>query len=252
MIDIHSHILPGVDDGPGTLEEAAAMVQMAARTGTTDMVASPHANAKFLYTPEAVAAKCRELDKAAGHVIHIRPGCQLALIGSVLDDALECPSRYTIDGAGYLLVELSARVIPAGIERILTRFQDIGVTPIITHPERNDALRRQRAHLERWVDSGCLVQVTAQSLTGSFGKPAQCAAEELIERGWVHAVASDAHDLKYRPPLLSDAYWTVSRRYGDEAARVLFIDNPAAVIAGAPVMCLKPARRRRFCLWPGA
>ena len=201
MIDIHSHILPALDDGARSLDESVAMVRMAAASGTTDIVATPHSNYEFSYDAEAVTRKVSELEQASGHALRIHRGCDFHLSASNILDALEHPNKYTINAKNYLLVEFPEMVIPTSIDGVFSRLGNRGITPIITHPERNSVLQRQLSHVEDWVQGGCLVQVTAQSLIGTFGKAAHRTAHELLEAGLVHFVASDAHDLKHRPPV---------------------------------------------------
>ncbi len=235
MIDIHSHILPAVDDGARTMEEAVAMVEMAAADGTTDIVATPHANDEFTYDVETVAAKIRELEEASGRRIRIHRGCDLHLSLSNIFDAIRNPAKYTIDGNGYLLVEFPDLMPPTGFEGALTRLRRSGITPIITHPERHGILQHRPEQAKRWIQAGCLVQVTAQSILGAFGKEAKRCSQQLLERNLVHVVASDCHDRQYRPPLLSEAYRVVAAEHGDHIGDALFRDHPAAVLAGAPI-----------------
>jgi protein-tyrosine phosphatase len=234
MIDIHAHILPGLDDGAETIDEAVAMVRMAAASGTTDIVATPHANYEFTYEPDTVNQRIRELDQACGHAIRIHGGCDFHLSAANILDALEHPAKYTINGNGYLLVEFPDLVIAPTMEGVFSQLREVGMTPIVTHPERNPALQRQTARLAAWVDSGCLVQVTAQSFLGYFGKQAARFANELMERRLVHFVASDGHDPKHRPPVLRGAYELIAGKYGGGIAEALFVKNPAAALIGGP------------------
>lgn len=125
---------------------------------------------------------------------------------------------------------------PESLDGALGRLRESGVTPIITHPERHGILQRRIGQIKAWVRAGCLVQVTAQSLLGGFGKAARRSSEEMLGLDLVHLVASDGHDLRYRPPVLGEAYRLVSAGYGEEAANALFRQNPAAVLAGEPVI----------------
>lgn len=235
MIDIHAHILPGMDDGPQTLEESLAMLEVAAASGTTDIVATPHANLQYAFDPDVVDGKIAELQKAAGGKIRIHRGCDFHLSYDNIQDALAHPARYTVNGKRYLLVEFSELLIARTTHDVFARMQAAGMTPVITHPERNSLLHRRLEQIERWVESGCLVQITAQSLLGKFGKPARDFSGELLRRRLVHVVASDAHDARRRPPRLDQAFELVARRFGPKRAERLFVVNPGAVIAGAPL-----------------
>ncbi len=251
MIDIHSHILPGVDDGAHDQEEAVQMLRMAAAAGTTDIVATPHANEQFRFDPIAAAHGVAELAEAAGGVPRLHYGCELHLTAENIDDALHFPAQYTIARRGYLLIEFSDFSIPKSTGDILTRLINAGMRPILAHPERNPVLRRQWSDLAAWVEQGCLVQLTAQSLTGRFGRTAKAACEELLKRELVHFIASDGHDLKHRPPVLDEAWEWIERRHGRDTAQRLLVDHPQAVLEGVAIDAAVPAGRRksRFAFW---
>jgi protein-tyrosine phosphatase len=230
---VHSHILPGLDDGAKTLEESLEMLRLAAASGSTDIVASPHANHEFKFDPEIVAAKLDQLRAAAAGLIRIHTGCDFHLSYDNIQDSLQHPSKYAINHKNYVLVEFSDLLIPKTTDDVFYQMQAAGMIPIITHPERNMLLQKRLDKLEDWVGSGCLVQVTAQSFLGRFGKQAKAFADLLLERGLVHIVASDAHDTKYRPPSLKEAYEYVAKQYGPGRAEMLFVKNPGAALTGA-------------------
>lgn len=250
MIDIHCHLLPGLDDGPRTMEESVAMARMAAEAGTTDIVATPHANLEFAFDPQRVAAKAAELAAAVGGIIRIHTGCDFHFSYDQIRDALAHPGKYTISGHQYLLVELPDLSIPQSAGEVLARLCAAGIVPVITHPERNRLLRSSWERLEDWVRTGCLIQVTAQSLFGRFGSDAKDFTGELLERDLVHFIASDAHDCEDRTPRLDEARDYVTRRFGMERATRLLVANPKAVLEGRPVeRPPSPARRRKGRLW---
>ena len=224
-----------MDDGPKTLEQSLEMLRLAAESGTTDIVASPHANNEFKFDPEIVAAKIDELRAAAGGAIRIHSGCDFHLSFDNIQDSLQYPSKYAINQKKYVLVEFSDLLIPKTSDDVFYQMQSAGMIPIITHPERNLLLQKRFDKLEVWVESGCLIQVTAQSFLGSFGKQAKTFADRLLQRGLVHIVASDAHDAKYRPPSLKGAYEYVWERCGEKRAGMLFAKNPAAALSGVRV-----------------
>jgi protein-tyrosine phosphatase len=246
MTDIHSHILPGLDDGAATLEQSLAMLRLAAESGTRQIVATPHASLEFSFDPAVVAAKIAELQAAAGEVPRIYGGCDLQLNFDNIQDALAHPERYSINGQGYLLVEFSDLLIVKSIEEIFARMRAAGLTPVITHPERNWLLQQRLEQLEAWVESGCKLQITAQSLFGRFGREARAFARVLLERNLVHFIASDAHDAEDRTPRLDEAFRWVESRYGRPRAEALLVENPQAALEGAEVGTPPAGRRRRW------
>lgn len=235
MIDIHSHVLFGLDDGARTLEESAAMVRMAAEHGTTDLVATPHASPRYPFRPERIAERLAEVQAAAGQAVRLYAGCDFHLSYDNIQDALAHPLKYTINGRNYLLVEFSDLLIFRNTEEIFSRLMDAGMIPVITHPERNSLLRQRIEQIAAWVENGARVQVTAQSLTGEFGRQAQEFCCELLDRGLVHVLASDAHDTQRRPPRLDAAYQWVCKHYSEALAETLCVSNPKAALAGAPI-----------------
>ncbi len=240
MVDIHSHILPGVDDGSPALETSLAMLEMAAADGITDIVATPHANHEYAFQPLVIEEKIRELSAHMGDRIRIHRGCDLHLSFDNIQDALANPTRYTINHRRYLLVEFSDLLIPKTSGEVFFRMLSAGIVPIITHPERNHLLHTRIEMLEAWVQSGCLLQVTALSFFGRFGKQAKSFGDELMRRGLVHIVASDAHDTEHRPPQLREAYAHVVATHGSAVGERLFVTNPMATLIGDPIVHQDP------------
>jgi len=240
LVDIHSHILPGIDDGAQTLEDSVAMLRLAAESGTTDIVATPHANNQFAFDPELIGAKIAEVQEAAGPVPRIHRGCDFHLTLENIQDALSNPAKYSINHRSYLLVEFSDFLIPRTTQEIFDRLFSAGLTPIITHPERNGLLHTRLDQVQSWVQNGALVQVTAGSLLGAFGRTARSIANELMNRNLVHFVASDAHDTKYRTPALREAYQHVAKTWGNSLAETLFTAAPRAVIEGEAIELRDP------------
>jgi protein-tyrosine phosphatase len=235
MIDIHCHILPGLDDGSPDLEQSVAMARLAAAAGTTDLVASPHSDLQYAFDPLLVESKIAELSEACGGVVRIHYGCDFHLHYENIQKALAEPSRYAVNHKRYVLVELSELLALKATGEILERMRSAGMIPIITHPERNGVLQHHLEKLESWVGEGCCLQVTAQSLLGRFGKKARAFSVELLQRGLVHFVASDGHDTRSRPPRLDEARDWVRGKFGASAAERLFVSNPGAVLAGEPL-----------------
>ena len=251
MIDIHSHILPGLDDGSKSLQESVAMLRQAAAAGTTDIVASPHANQDYAFDPLVVEQKIGELQAAVGDAPRIHYGCDFHLTLENIDDALRSPGKYSIDHRGYLLVEFSDFLIPKTTDQLFARIMKAVLRPIVTHPERNQLLQRSLPELEAWVAQGAHLQVTAQSLLGRFGKTAKQFAHQLMGRGLVHFLASDAHDTKWRTTALDESRQYVDRRFGPEAGLRLFEENPRSALAGVPLTAvpLPILRKPWYAFW---
>jgi protein-tyrosine phosphatase len=252
MIDIHSHILWGIDDGAADFAQSLAMVEMAAAHGTTDIVATPHANSQFKFDAGIIAERIDELSLACGGSPRIHRGCDFHLSLENIQDALQHTSKYTINGQRYLLVEFADHLIPPSTSEIFRQFIAKGIIPVITHPERNPLLQDSLDRLNQWASMGCLLQVTAQSLTDRFGKNAQQSAWKLLRNGMVHVIASDAHDTEHRPPTLDLAHEILSRELGVETAELLLIHNPDAIVKGQPIWTQAPQLtppRKWFEFW---
>ena len=234
-----------MDDGAPDEKTAIAMCEMAAEAGTTDLVLTPHSNAQFSFNPQETEQKRQELQTAMGGRIYLHRGCDLHLDFRNIEAALLNPSDFTINGHNYLLVEFSDDILTQGTARVFRQFQEAGVVPVITHPERNHLLRRNLRRLAKWIERGCLLQVTAQSLVGIFGERAQRSAIAMMDARLVHFVASDAHNLGGRPPTLDEAYEFVVDRWGNKEADRVFIDGPWAALWGEAIERPTPMVRRR-------
>lgn len=227
------------------------MLRVAAEAGTTDIVATPHADIEYKFEPEVVAEKLAELAASAAVRPNLHTGCDFHLMFDNIQDALANPTKYTINHKRYLLVEFSDLQIFPSTAEIFSRMLDAGMIPIVTHPERNALLRQRLGHLEEWVRMGCRLQVTGQSLAGRFGNRAADFSRMLLDKNLVHFLASDSHDAVKRPPRLDGTFHWVSRRYGPEAARALCIENPRAALTGDPLPAepAPPARRKWYRFW---
>jgi protein-tyrosine phosphatase len=217
------------------METTLEMLRMAAESGTTDIVATPHKNVDFSYNETAVAKLFQEVSEKSTGIIKIHLGCDFHLSVENIHEVLENPHKFSINGKGYLLSEMPNLTSLGAMRSVFSRMIQRGIKPVITHPERIRAVESHMEDVEEWVRDGCLIQVTAQSLAGRFGSRAQRMVEELFSRDLVHFVASDAHDVHDRVPILKSAYSTVVRRWGSEKAEKLFIKNPAAALAGEPI-----------------
>ncbi len=242
-----------MDDGAPSLEESVAMARMAADSGTTDLVGTPHANLSYRFEPERIRERVAEIAAAVGERLRLYSGCDFHLSYDNIQDAIAQPRKYTINQQCYLLVEFSDMLIFRNTPEIFSRLQDAGMAPIVTHPERNQLLRDRLEDLARWVEAGAFVQVTAQSLLGQFGRRAQDFCQTLLDRQLVHFVASDAHDCQRRPPRLDDAYAWLKKNYGEPAAELLCVTNPRATLTGESLDTLETEivseRRKWYQIW---
>jgi protein-tyrosine phosphatase len=235
MIDIHCHILPEVDDGSKSWEMSAEMCRMAAADGIDYIVATPHANERFRYDRQYLGDVLRRLQKEVGDFPKLGLGCDFHLSYENLQDLMVRPEYYTIEARKYLLVELSDFSIPAQMDECFTNLSAHGITPVLTHPERNPILQRDPTRILRWIALGCAVQVTASAITGFWGEMAWRTAQWLLKHNAVHVLATDAHDSKRRTPNLSVARDEVAEVFGANVAKALVEANPRAIVQGLPL-----------------
>ena len=235
MIDIHCHLLPEVDDGPKSWEVAVEMCRMAANDGITHTVATPHANDRYAYDRVYLTDLLAQLQEKVGPSLRLSLGCDFHLSYENLERVLDQPHTYTIGETNYLLVELSNYSVPIQLTDCFVRLGDRGLTPILTHPERNPILQQSPQRILEWAEQGCLMQVTASALTGYWGERAEIIARWLLDRSAVHILASDAHDTKRRVPILSKARKLAEQIVGAEYAQALVEGNPGAIVSGQPI-----------------
>lgn len=237
MIDIHTHILPDLDDGPDKIEESVAIAEAALTAGTHTIVATPHVlngldmnrsmqiAADFNRFKKLLRRELPELSLLLGSEIYFRP--HLAELAHL--------EVATIGGAGhYMLVEFSLGEIPKGFDKELRNLLKNGIKPIVAHPERNATVLRRPGLIGQMIDAGALMQINAGSITGSFGKPVKKLAHNLLKRGWVHVIASDAHSVHQRGPSLEAAISAAAKIIGVAKASHLVRDNPRTIIEGLP------------------
>jgi protein-tyrosine phosphatase len=253
VIDLHSHVLPGVDDGPADLESSLTMARAAVSAGTTELTATPHVTFDIPTTPETVhagvAALQAELD-AHEIPLRLRTGGELdiAHAADLPDDVL---ARLRLGGGEWLLAECPLGVGVAGLDRALLHLQARGHRILLAHPERSPAMQRDPALVRRLVDEGMLVSITAGSLTGQFGGTVKRFTYDLVTEGLVHNVVSDSHDAVRRPPgQLADLVAADSDLPGlADQAEWLCVDVPRAILDGGripPPPGEAPRRKRRL------
>jgi len=236
MVDIHCHILPGIDDGAKSWEMTAEMCRLAVADGITHIVATPHANHLYAYDRERYTSMLGDLHDAGDGKLAFSLGCDFHFSYDNIRYALENPRRYAIGDTQYLLIEFSDYGLPPSVKQNVFALRSVGLVPIITHPERNQALLKNPGVVLELVEQGCLVQVTADAVTGAWGKPSQRMVHWLLQRGAVHVIASDAHDPIRRKPVLSEARDAVAALSSAEIAAALVRHNPAAIVENRNVI----------------
>jgi len=236
VIDLHTHILPGLDDGPADMEEAVAMCRQAISDGTTAVVASPHMfNGMFDVGREDILDGVNRLRKrleVESLSLAVSPGADVHAVPN-LDKLLRDGLAMTIgDGGKYIMTELPQDTLPPGLSQLLFSLQLAGITPIISHPERNMEVQANPFLMTDIVEAGNLIQLTAASVTGDFGEPPRECARALITARLAHLVASDAHSPDRRPPGLSRALAVVRKLLPTEEVKEMFFHRPRQVLAG--------------------
>ncbi len=244
MIDIHCHILPGIDDGPDTMDESVAMCRMAEQDGIHTIVATPHFSPEMQHrTADDLFDRIGKLESALEREqirVRILPGADVAIFPELPDRAAR-ERHLTIGGTGkYLLAEFPFGSVPRNWKDFLRALLDSGAVPVVTHPERHGWFLRHPEALYAIVEMGGMVQITAMSVTGGFGEDARRFCNFLLKHGLVHVIATDAHSIDSRPPLLSEAVNAASFQIPRERVMPLVTSIPAAIVEGRPVQLPPP------------
>jgi len=254
MIDIHCHILPGIDDGPAHMDESLAMARQASADGIHTLVATPHTFNDVYNNPrQRVREEVARLRKALAENkidIHVCMGSEVHICTGLAQKVLAKEVATINDTGRYLLVEFPLHVIPPGSQEELFQLKLSDITPILAHPERNPVFQNHPERLAYFVDMGCLIQITAMSVTGLLGEDAMDCAHMLLEQRQVHVIASDAHSFDKRPLILSPAVDVVARSLGSrEEAEDMVIHRPRTILEGKPVKALNPKPIRKKKWW---
>ena len=248
IIDCHNHSIPYIDDGAENMDMALAMLQIASDSGTSDVILTPHhLNGAFSNGAEHVLKHFNALvlETSKNNIsINLHYGSEVHLVSETVEHIVS-QKALTYCGLGKAaLIELPKNSIPNGVERILSELIYNGISPIIAHPERNSALRRDQTPLMEWIEFGCKSQLTGQSCTGEFGTELQEISFKMIEQGLVHIVASDAHRPTGRTPDLSRAAEVLIELFDIETAKMFLHDNPKRLIDGQDLLSYKPQCNR--------
>jgi protein-tyrosine phosphatase len=233
MIDLHCHILPGIDDGAPNREVAVAMARCAANDGITHIACTPHIYPGLYENTRdgiltAIAA-FREVLTEEGIDLTLMEGADTHLAPDMIA-SIKSGRIPTLNGTRYLLFEPPHHVAPPRLEEMVFNLLCAGIVPVLTHPERLSWIDTNYAIFERLVDAGSLMQITAGSLTGRFGHRPKYWAERMLEEGLVHILATDAHHIDKRPPLLAEARDAAAKLVGDDEAIELVLTRPRAII----------------------
>ena len=238
MIDLHCHLLPGIDDGPETLEEALAMARMAVANGITEARVTPHVHVgrwdnDLAGIEKAVEAHRTEL-ALAGIPLKLGFAAEVRLAYEVLPliEAGRVPFLGELDGYKIMLLEFPHSHIPVGSDKFVAWLLNRGIRPMIAHPERNKEIMRDSSRLHPFVRAGCLIQLTADAVAGEFGEVCEARAIEFLENRWVTVLASDAHDITTRPPRIAPGLEVASAILGHDAAQDLVDANPRRIVYG--------------------
>lgn len=256
MIDLHCHLLPGVDDGARTLEDSLAMAQQAVSEGISHILVTPHhKNGKYLNPKKAVveatAALQEEIDQR-GIGLTLFPGQELRINGEILEDIEKGEILFIDDEEHYLLIEFPTMSIPHYAESLFYKLRQKGITPVIVHPERNQAIIDDPNILLPFIERGALAQVTASSYMGVFGKDIANVSNQLIEANLVHILASDAHNTRGRGFHFQEAFAKLETEFGSDKAGY-FKQNAKNLFNGDVVLTEAPTevyqKKKRFRLF---
>lgn len=230
FIDIHCHILPGLDDGPENMDESLEMVRMAANDGTSHIFCTPHVYPEVYDTNQDGVKRARdELKDKVSNGLKLFFGGDVRIVPDLVE-RLERQEVPTLNGSPYLLLEFPSQIIPYYTGRLIFNLRQKGLIPIVTHPERYAYFARDFAGLQVLRDQGCIFQLTAMSLTKDVAKEVRKVTFAMIENGFADFIASDGHSTRHRAPVLSKAYSEVQRHFGKDLAETIFFRNPQKIL----------------------
>lgn len=232
MIDLHNHLIPAIDDGPADMPTALAMARLAVANGISHMVCTPHIHpGRYENDAASIRRACAEFAAALAEAaipLRVSAAAEVRfgdeLLSGVFDGSIPFLGEWR--GRQVLLLEFPHGELPFAAERLTQWLLDKNIMPLLAHPERNKGLLLQPSKLKPFIEQGCLLQLTAGSLAGQFGEAVRRLAHALLEQGLVSIIASDAHNLKHRPPALHPGLEQAARVLGARDAERLVIDTP--------------------------
>ena len=235
FVDIHCHLIHGLDDGPKSEHESMLLARAAIRGGTAAITATPHRSFRYALDSDLARRHLETLESKLGDDLFLFSGCELEISDEGLRAFFADPQRYTLNQGRYALVELRIETPVGRLPQVRDQFLRAGVTPILAHPERYGFAHEKTEVLAEWVAGGGLMQATGESFSGRMGRRPRATVFRLLDAGLLHFVASDAHDAVKRPPDLRQAWQTVAQRAGEDTARALFIHNGLHVLRNEPI-----------------
>ena len=252
MIDIHCHILPDVDDGSATLDESLTIARQAVADGIRAMVATPHVcNGVYKTSAALIRKEVVSLNAAlqsAGIPLTVYPGAEVQLVPG-LTDLLRTGEVCTINNSRYVLIELPPTFLPETAKDEFFTLRINGYIPILAHPERHPQIKNNFNFLVELVQMGTLCQLTAQSLTGGFGKPTKVLAEKMVKNDMAHILASDAHSSTWRKPVLSSAVNRAAKLLDSTEEAMQMVEGlPQAILDDRDFAVEIPGMRKKHIL----
>lgn len=249
MIDIHCHILPGVDDGAQTIEDSLDMAKEAVKEGISSIIATPHHNHSYQNTKSEIITAVQELNNRLNEEavpLKVLPGQEVRIYGEIIE-GIKSGEILSLSETQYLFLEFPSNHVPRYAERLLFDIQLQGLIPIIVHPERNKQLMEQPDLLYQFVEKGALTQVTASSLCGYFGKNIKKFSLQLIEANLTHFIASDAHNVNNRNFKMAEAFDLIDSKYGPDMV-YLFSENAELLVENSNIMREMPEtiKKKKF------
>ena len=235
MIDLHCHLLPGIDDGPDTLEQALELAQIAVSNGIQSAVVTPHVHpGRYENTAQSIAIEVEKFRDALAEAnidLNIAAAGEVRLSAEILAmfAQQQLPFLGEWQGQQVMLLELPHSHVPPGSDKLVKWLMDRGIRPMIAHPERNKGMMRELDQIKPFVELGCLFQLTAGSVAGSLGPAAELVAQHILEMGVVTILASDAHNAKHRPPNLEPGRRVVERLLGESVSWDMVKNNPGDI-----------------------
>lgn len=244
MIDIHNHMLPGLDDGPKDWEESLAMARMAVEDGIREVVCTPHwQSGVYANTRSVIQERLESFQKKLGEheiPLEVHPGSELHIDVALLEKINKGELCTLNDSGHYAMIELPKEILPQKMEDFFWSFLNEKITPVLAHTEKYLFLLQEPSILYDWIRMGILTQITASSLVGRYGPEWERFALKLLEHGMVHMIATDAHGRKIRRPKMDSARKVAEQVLGKDMALELVRGTPKRILKGEPVIPVEP------------